>query len=145
MILLDANLLIYAYSRTSPYHGPARTWLEERIETEPLVGLPWVSILAFIRITTSHLQPSPQTFEQAAQIVDDWLALDNVRIVHPGDRHWDVLKEVGREAQVRGATVTDLHLAALAIERGATLYTNDAGFRRYPKLKWRNPFAKGRS
>jgi toxin-antitoxin system PIN domain toxin len=141
VILLDANLLIYAYDASSPFHNATRQWLEETIESEPMIGLPWISILAFLRITTHPRLPHRQTLALAIGIVDDWLELPNVRVVAPGERHWTTLKKIATDGQVRGALVTDASLAALAIEHGATLCSNDQGFRRFPALKFFNPLA----
>jgi toxin-antitoxin system PIN domain toxin len=139
MILLDANLLIYAYDSSSPFHHATREWLERAIESQPVIGLPWISLLAFLRITTHPRLRSPQSFDLAAAVVDDWLALPNVRTVQPGDRHWTILRKIATDGQARGSLVTDAALAALAIEYGATLCSNDRGFSRFPGLRFLNP------
>lgn len=141
MILLDANLLIYAYDRRSPFHKAARNWIERVLDTEPVIGLPWITLMAFMRITTHIASPVPQSIELAAAIVDDWLARPNVRTVGPGERHWEILRSTATEGQARGALFTDAALAALAIEYGATLCTADRGFARFPGLRFVNPLA----
>ena len=132
MILLDASLLIYAYDHSSPFQQSIRQWLDRMIKTEPVIGLPWISILAFLRITTHSALANCQSFGLAAAIIDDWLALPNVRVISPGAGHWPILMRTASEAQARGAFVTDAALAALAIETGATLCSHDKGFRRFP-------------
>jgi toxin-antitoxin system PIN domain toxin len=139
MILLDANLLIYAYDQSSPFQGASRAWLERVIATEPVIGLPWITILAFLRITTHPALPGCQSFELATGIIDDWLALPNVRVVGPEANYWATLKRTATEAQARGAFVTDAALAALAIETGATLCSHDKGFRRFTGLRLLDP------
>ena len=139
MILLDANLLIYAYDHSSPFQQSTRQWLDAMIETQPVIGLPWISILAFLRITTHPALATCQSFGLAAAIIEDWLALPNVRIIAPGESHWPILKRTATEAQARGAFVTDAALAALAIETGATLCSHDKGFRRFHGLKLLDP------
>ena len=141
MVLIDANLLIYAYDESSPYQRQARVWLETQFNDEPVVGLPWVSVLAFLRIVTHPNLPSPSSFTAASNTVDDWLAQDNVKLIVPGPRHWSILRTLSIDAQARGGFVTDAHLAALAIENGAALCTNDAGFRRFKGLRLLNPLA----
>ena len=141
MILLDANLLIYAYDHSSRFQQSTRLWLDRMIETEPVIGLPWISILAFLRITTHPALATCQSFVLAAAIVDDWLALPNVRVIAPGARYWQLFKRTASEAQARGTFVTDAALAALAIETGATLCSHDKGFRRFPGLKLLDPLA----
>ncbi|HWE48615.1 MAG TPA: TA system VapC family ribonuclease toxin [Bryobacteraceae bacterium] len=141
MILLDANLLIYAYDQSSPHRERVRHWLDRMIETQPVVGLPWISILAFLRITTHPSLAASQSFGMAADIIDDWLTLPNVRVVGPGAGHWPILKRTASEAQARGAFITDAALASLAIETGATLCSHDKGFRRFAGLKLQDPLA----
>jgi len=142
MILIDANLLIYAYDESSQFHPRTREWLGGIFDTEPAIGLPWISILAFLRLTTSSAARFPQPLEIATAIVDDWLVRPNVRTIGPGERHWDILKRIAAEGQARGALFTDAALAALAIEYGATLCTADRGFARFAGLRFINPLAQ---
>jgi predicted nucleic acid-binding protein len=72
-------------------------------------------------------------------IVEEWLAQPNFSLLAPGDRHWRILASLLPEAQARGPLVMDADLAALAIEHGATLYSNDRDFSRFPGLKYVNP------
>ena len=140
MILVDANLLLYAHNTGAPQHGPARRWLESVMSGQELVRLPWVAILAFLRIgTDSRAYPHPLSMDEASGFVKGWLARSNVDILHPTERHWEILEGLLTAAQVKGPLVTDTHFAALAIEHGATLYTTDRDFARFPGLKWINP------
>jgi len=140
MILVDANLLLYAYDSSSAEHPKARRWLEDALaKPEPLL-LPWYSIHAFLRIATNpRAWKSPLTIEEAQGIVDEWLSLPNVVTPSPGERHWDILRELLADSQCRGPLVTDAVLAALAIEHGAELCTNDRDFSRFPKLRLVDP------
>jgi len=81
----------------------------------------------------------PFTSSQAVGIVQEWLDQPNVRLLGPTERHWTILKDLIPKGQVGAALLSDGHLAALAIERGAVLYTNDRDFTRFPGLKWSNP------
>ena len=140
MKLLDANLLIYAYDRSSPRHGPARRWLEEIFSGPEPVRLAWVTILAFLRITTHpRAFENPLAMDEAASFVDEWLAQPAVGILAPGERCWTILRRLLPEAQVRGPLVMDAYLAALAIEHGATLCTADRDFRRFEGLRLVDP------
>jgi uncharacterized protein len=142
MILIDANLLLYAYDSASSNHDAARHWIEEVFSGYEPVRLAWVTVLAFIRISTNvRLQPRVFTPKEAISIVDQWLALPNFALLAPGDQHWKILAHLLPEAQARGPLVMDAHLAALAIEHGATLYSNDRDFTRFPGLKHVNPLA----
>ena len=135
MILVDANLLLYAYDSTAPQHEPARRWLQGVFSSPEPIGLPWVSILAFLRISTQpRILTEPLLMAEAVSLVNEWLAQPNVTILAAGQRHWEILTELLAESQSRGLLVTDAHLAALAIEHGATLCTADRDFRRFSGL-----------
>jgi hypothetical protein len=142
VILPDANLLLYAYHPRAEQHEESRAWLEGALSGSELVRLPWLTLWAFLRISTN-----PRVFEQplstaeAAEIVSSWLARPNVGVLEPGERHWEILRRLVDEGQVMGPLVTDAALAALAIEHGATLHTTDRDFSRFSGLKWKNPIA----
>ena len=140
MILLDVNLLLYAYDARSSRHEPAREWLEQTLSGSETVGLPWVVMLAFIRlITRSVVVEHPLTAEEAIDLVDSWLEQPCVTVIHPTDRHPAVLRELLRPLGTAGNLTTDAHLAALAIEHGASLCSCDADFSRFPGLRWSDP------
>jgi toxin-antitoxin system PIN domain toxin len=136
VILLDANLLIYAYDSVAAEHTRARSWLERRFASSESTGLSWITILAFLRIATSRRYESdPMSTDEAAFVVSGWIALQNVVLVSPTERHWRILHDLRPRSQARGPLIMDAHLAALAIEHGATLCTNDRDFLRFPGLK----------
>ena len=142
MILVDANLLIYAFNSSAREHDKARAWLEEALSSPALVGLSWSTISAFLRITTSRaVFPEPLGGSEAVALVDSWLARPMVVLVEPGPRYWELVKQLLVDANSRGPIVTDAMLAALAIENGATLATHDVDFRRFAGLKLQNPLA----
>lgn len=142
MILLDANLLIYAVNETLPQHTAARAWLEEALSGNDAVGLPWVSILAFLRITTrADIFPHPLTAEQAMGYVDEWLQQPFVQPVVAGDKHWSVLRNLLEVSGLAGNLTSDAHLAALALENGATVYSADNDFKRFAGVRHINPLA----
>ena len=144
MILIDANLLLYAYDSESEHHKAAAGWLTATFSGPELVGLAWATILAFLRIGTHpRLRVQPFSSAEAVAVVEEWLDLPNVRILEPTERHWTILRDLIRRAQVRAALMTDAHLAALAIEHGAVLCTNDRDFTRFPGLKSFNPLEAG--
>jgi len=140
MILVDANLLIYAYNPQAAQHPAARRWLEIVVGGPAPVRLAWVTVLAFVRIMTSpQVFRRPLTPSEAVAIVDDWLSAPSVAFVGPEDRHWNVMRQMLVEGQAIGPLVTDAHLAALAVEHGATLATTDKDFARFPGLNSINP------
>jgi len=140
MILIDANLLLFAYNARAAEHGASRAWLEATLSGQTLVRFAWVTLWAFLRIGTN-----PRVFEhalttrEAEDIVSSWLEQPVSGIVEPGERHWDILRALTREGKTRGPLVMDAVLAALAIEHGATLYTTDRDFARFPGLSWIDP------
>lgn len=140
MILLDANLLLYAYNSSFDEHAKARAWLERTVSSPTPIGLPWATILAFLRISTNpRAFPTPFTPREAAAVITHWLAHPMVVPIAPGERHWEILSGLLLTVQARGTRVTDAHLAALAIEYGATLCTTDRDFRLFPGLQVLNP------
>jgi toxin-antitoxin system PIN domain toxin len=144
MIVLDANLLLYAYDSRSDKHEQARQWVEHAFSEETVVGLPWQTVAAFIRITTNPRIPGPRfTLDQAVQVVDQWLEQPNVRLLAPGDQHWIILRKLLIAGQARGPLATDAQLAALTMENGGVLHTTDRDFARFTGLQWTNPIELG--
>jgi toxin-antitoxin system PIN domain toxin len=142
MIVLDANILLYAYDVDSPRHAAASNYLEEILSAPEPVGIPLQSISAFLRISTQKgALRAPYTVQEAVAFVDEWIALPQVRLLAGGDRHWLILKRMLLEGHVSGRSVTDAEIAAVTIEYGGELQTNDRGFARYPGLRWNNPLA----
>jgi toxin-antitoxin system PIN domain toxin len=140
MIVLDANLLIYAYDSGATQHARARTWAEKVLSGTELVGLPWQSILAFLRFMTNLRLPGSRfSIQQASEVVDGWLGRSNVRVLIPGDQHWPILRGVLLEGQASGVLVNDAAIVALTIEYGGVLHTADRDFARFPGLRWVNP------
>ncbi len=143
MILIDTNLLLYSHDTSAAQHAGARSWLEKMLSSGEPVALAWVTILAFVRVGTSaRMLREPLEMPEAISIVNDWLALPNVSIPHPGERHWEILSDLLSRFQVWGGLVTDAHLAALAIEHGCTLCTNDRDFSRFEGLRVQYPLAR---
>jgi len=142
LIVPDANLLLYAYDSRSSLQPAARGWLEDALSGPDTVGLSWLSIGAFLRISTNpRLARDRISMKVATQIVDEWLAQPVVRLIVPGEGHWSHFRQMLIDGQVRGSLTTDAELAALTIEYGGVLYTNDRDFARFPGLRWVNPLA----
>ena len=144
MIVLDANLLLYAYDSRSDKHERARQWVERVFSEEMVVGLPWQTVAAFIRIATNPRIPGQRfTLDQAVEVVDQWLEQPNVLLLAPGDQHWNILRKLLIAGQARGPLTTDAQLAALTIEHGGVLHTTDRDFGRFAELRWTNPIEAG--
>ena len=142
MIVPDINLLIHAYNGQSPVHAEAKRWWEDLLNGTRPVGLAWVGILGFIRITTNRqILTHPFTPQEACGHVRAWLERPSAGIIHPGDRHAELLFGLFDALGTAANLTTDAHLAALAIEHQAELHSTDADFSRFQGLRWRNPLA----
>ena len=140
MILVDANLLIYAVNRDAIHHEASREWLQETLSGTIQVGLPWICILAFLRVTTHpRIFPVPLQPNQALAYVESWLAQPFVDAVAPGEGHWTVFHNLLRTTGSAGNLTSDAHVAALAIEHGATVCSTDHDFKRFPGVHHVNP------
>jgi toxin-antitoxin system PIN domain toxin len=140
VIAPDANLLIYAYDPASPFHRESRAWMGGLLSSPEPVGVPLYCVQAFLRFFTNpRIAPNPLTFAQAAEIVNSWLELPHVRILYPGDRHWLLLQQLAQQVRLSGPQITDAAIAAIAIEYGAVVHSNDRDFARFRGLRWTNP------
>jgi toxin-antitoxin system PIN domain toxin len=138
--IVDLNILLYAVNSDAARHAAARAWWEEALNDDEPVGLAWVVLLGFLRIVTNgRVFPRPLSPEAAMTKVESWLSLENVRIVHEKDDHWDTLKSLLHGAGTAGNLTTDAHLAALAISHDAVLVSCDADFARFKGLRRQNP------
>jgi toxin-antitoxin system PIN domain toxin len=142
VILVDANPLIYAHVKDFPQHPRARDWLDSQLSGTARVGLPWTSLLGFLRIVTN-----PRVFQRPARIADawrqacEWIDAEVAWIPQPAERHREILSGLLAAAGVQANLVPDAHLAALAIEHGLLLCSADGDFARFPDLRWGNPLA----
>ena len=142
MILVDANILLYAEDSLHPRHQQAREWWDGQLSRTATVCLCWTVLSAFIRIGTNpRVFERPLSLKQALARVQSWLDQPCTRIVRPTERHWTVFQQMLTDGQAVANLVTDAHLAALAIEHGCELASTDVDFARFPKLKWRNPLS----
>jgi uncharacterized protein len=142
VIVIDANLLLYAYSAPTTKQEKALTWLEATFSSGDSVGLSWQVISAFIRIASNPKLPQlRRPVEEVARRVDQWLEQPSVRVLVPGDNHWNIFRQMIVEGQASGDLVSDAQIAALTIEYGGVLHTTDRDFARFPGLRWTNPLA----
>lgn len=140
MILVDANLLIFAYEARTPAHAAARTWLDAQLNGAAPVGLPWPALLAYLRITTNpRIFPRAQTMQRAWKQVEAWLGAEPAWIPQPTPRHVEILGHLLTGARTTRDLTSDAHLAALAIEHGLTLCSPDSDFARFQGLRWIDP------
>jgi len=140
VIVVDANLLLYAYSAASPHHQCALKWLEAIFSGSETVGLPWQTVAAFVRIATDQRVPGyRRSPEEVVQAVEEWLERPQVRLLVPGDQYFKLFRKMVIEGKASGALISDAEIAALTIEYGGVLHTADRDFARFPGLRWENP------
>jgi len=140
MKIVDINLLIYAINRDTPHHPKAKKWLEDSLSSDEPFGFAWIVILGFLRIVTNgRIMPTPLTPEFAIESVDDWLQQPPSRTIVPSHQHWAIFKELLMPLGTAANLTSDAHLATLAIEHGARLYSTDNDFSRFQSLRWTNP------
>jgi hypothetical protein len=140
VIVVDANLLIYAYDTGSVRHEASRAWLEEALSGREPVGLPWQSVAAFLRVMTNpKLYDRRYSLGEATGIVETWMAQSSVRILAPAEDHWLQFRTMILNGSASGPLVSDAEIAALTIEYGGVLHTADRDFARFPGLRWVNP------
>lgn len=145
MKLPDVNLFIYAYDTGSPRHGRARKWVEQTLSGSETVALPWAVLMSFIRLSTQRVTTTqPFDIDTAVMLVEEWLAQPCTTIVAPTNRHPALLRDLLEPIGTTGGNLTsDAHLAVLAIEHGATLYSCDNDFSRFAGLHWVDPLHAG--
>lgn len=144
MILVDLTLLLAAVNTRAPMHKAARQWWEEKLNSEERIGLSWLVILGFIRLTTHpKILPEPLLLADAIALVDGWLARPHVQIVQVTQQHWNILQNMLHAVGHGAALTMDAHLACLGIEHDAEIATADEDFSHFPGLKWRNPLKTG--
>jgi hypothetical protein len=140
MILVDANLLVYAHVASFTQHQAARTWLDSQLNGTTPVGLPWPTLLSFVRLVSNpRIFERPEPIADAWQQVERWLACPPVWIPLPTERHQEILGPLFSRALTRSNLIPDAHLAALAMEHGLTLCSTDQDFSRFAGLRWDDP------
>ena len=142
MILPDVNVLIYAFRQDVPQHAICRPWLNGVVLGDARFGVSPLALSALLRVTTNpRAYSTPSATEDAFGFCEDLLAQPHCQVVEPGERHWDIFKQLCVETETRGPRVTDAWFAALAIESGCEWITFDRDFARFPGLRWQVPTA----
>ena len=142
-MLVDANLLIYAIDADSAHHERVRPWWENLLSGPDAIGLPWVVILAFLRITTHpRIMQRPLPVDAALAYVERWLAVPGVELLDAPPSLYPQLAAELRLSGTGGNLATDALLAVLARALVATLCSADEDFRRFRDLALFNPLAE---
>lgn len=142
MILLDANLLVYAHVNHFSQHERARAWLDDRLNGSLPVGFAWPTLTGFLRlVTNARIFERPEPVARAWRQVEAWLDSPVAWIPQPTGAHREVLGTLLVHHGAHANLVPDAHLAALAIEHGLVLCSSDSDFARFPGLRWDNPLS----
>lgn len=140
MKIVDANVLLYAVNESAEHHEEAVGWLDAALSGQSTVGFSWISVLAFLRLSTKiGLFPSPLSVDQALDRVQAWLAQPTSIVVEPTARHGEVLSGLLIALGTGGNLANDAHLAALAIEHRGEVITYDSDFGRFAGVTWFTP------
>lgn len=139
-MLVDANILLYAVDRSSPFNERASQWLVDALNGTRRIGLPWQSLGAFLRIATHpRVTADPLTPVQAWGFVQAWLDAEPTWIPPTTERTAAILGELVREVPASGNLIPDAQLAAIAIEHGLAIVTTDTDFARFPTVRTHDP------
>jgi uncharacterized protein len=140
--LPDVNLLIYSADESSHHYARARPWLEEALSGTEEVGFAWMVLLGFMRISTNPVAfGNALSPARAFEFVESWLGSPVATVVHPSERHFDHIRNLLTPLGTAANLTNDAHLASLAIEHGADLYSSDNDFSRFEGVRWVNPLA----
>lgn len=141
-MLVDANILLYAVDTESPFHARADEWLTDALNGNRRVGLPWMSLAAFMRIATNpRATDRPLTPAQSWEHVDGWLDAPASWVPEPGRGHRAILRDLMTRLDLRAALISDAVLAAICIEHGLDIVSADSDFARFTDIGWINPVA----
>lgn len=144
MIIVDANILLYAYNADAPQQPTAAQWITATLASGETLALPWITVWAFLRISTNgRIYANPLTPDQAFGIINNLLEQPGIALLLPGPRHLELLRRLVNEYEAVGPLMSDAVLAALALESGASVASTDQDFRRFPAVKWINPVKSG--
>jgi len=140
MILMDVNILVYAFRKDATDHARYRDWLHRIVNDPSAFGISDLVLSGFLRIVTHpKVFKHPSTWNEATEFVQLVRNQPNCRSITCGERHWDIFTDLCRKADAKGNLVADAFLAAIAIESGCEWITTDRDFAKFPGLKWRHP------
>ena len=142
MKLVDVNVLLYSVNEEAHQHVTVRRWWERALSGDESIGLPWLVLSGFLRLSTHpRIFPEPLPVDTALKKVDQWLAARPVVAITEKPGHWRVLRLLLGDAGTAGNLTSDAQLAALAITHDAALVSCDGDFARFDGLRWENPLS----
>jgi toxin-antitoxin system PIN domain toxin len=140
VILPDVNVLIYAFRRDTPQHARCRAWLNRILSGDEAFGISPLSLAAVVRVTTNpRSYAAPSALAEAFAFGEELMAQPHCQVVTPGERHWNIFRNLCIETGTRGGDTTDGWYAALAIEWGCEWITLDRDYARFSGLHWSAP------
>jgi toxin-antitoxin system PIN domain toxin len=139
VIAVDTNILVYAHREESPQHDRALRALRDLAEGADTWALPVFVLGEFLRVVTHHrIFAPPSSRDRALQALDALIASPTVRVLHPGERFWSLLRAALDEASGTGNLVLDAEIVAVCREHGVTtVLSEDRDFRRFPSVRLR--------
>jgi hypothetical protein len=141
LILVDVNVLLYAFRRDADRHAEYRAWLDGVVNGDAPYGVSTQVLASLVRISTHpRIYREPSTREEALGFCRALLEPDICALVHPGDRHWAIFVDLVDRAKASGNLIQDAWFAALAIDSGVEWISTDRDYARFPGLAWRPPF-----
>jgi len=142
VILPDVNVLVLAHRTDQDDHEATRDWLVDEVNSERPFALADLAVAGLLRIVTNpRIFARPTPLREVLRFVDGLFEQPTCVPVAAGPRHWEIVRRVITDADARGNLVPDAHLAAIAIEHGATVATRDRGFARFSGVRWLDPLA----
>ena len=114
---------------------------DRTVNRSETIGVPWQVSNGFVRqMANSKVVETPWTPSEGARTVAQWFGKDHIVPLDPGPRYLEILEQILAATGATTRLVTDATIAALALENGAEVHTNNArDFQRFPGLVWRNP------
>ena len=140
MMLADTNILIYAHRLDADRHHEYRDWLQSVTNGPAAYAVSDFALTGMIRIVTDRrIYPEPSPLDRALAFAEEVRNQQQARVISPGPQFWPIFTEICRTVGAMGKLIPDAYLAALAIEHGCELVSEDRGFRKFPRLRWRRP------
>nr|VFK44527.1 MAG: hypothetical protein BECKTC1821E_GA0114239_103632 [Candidatus Kentron sp. TC] len=146
MYAIDTNLLVYAHNTASPFHMPAKIFVEQAMNTRGTDGrlsvcLPAQILMEFLNVITWHRLDAPLLLSNAIRIVQNYIDT-GVTILHHRSTQLETFLDLLDSTTTR-KKIFDVALAATLKDHGIPgLYTvNVKDFEEFTFLEVRNPLS----
>ncbi|MCW3983696.1 MAG: PIN domain-containing protein [Candidatus Bathyarchaeota archaeon] len=144
-ILLDTNILVHAYNKSSPHQQEAANILKKALKGETKACLtPQILYELFMVVTNPKRVEKPLPIAEAADLcIDLWESNNIDKLNHSEVALLEVFKLV-KKLKLDRAKIFDCVLAVIAKENNVkTIFTENIDyFKRYSFLKTHNPFER---